>query len=84
MCFFLLTAQNYRQNGLLELRNWLHSNHLDHYFESFERSEIIDLKKIAELKLPNEDLYDELEIVMPGHRKRLERAGIYIICSCLV
>ncbi|XP_012940029.1 uncharacterized protein LOC101851277 [Aplysia californica] len=67
-------AQHYQPSPQLQLNEWLHSNYLDHYFESFVRSELTDLKAIAQLQLPNEELYDELEIVMPGHRKRLERA----------
>ncbi|GFS26995.1 ankyrin repeat and SAM domain-containing protein 1A [Elysia marginata] len=53
---------------------WLRGCSLDYYFISFVQSELTDLQKISQLQLPNEDLYDELEIVLPGHRKRLERA----------
>ncbi|WAR11705.1 hypothetical protein MAR_025885 [Mya arenaria] len=40
----------------------------------FMESDLTDIAALARLKLPDEDLYDELEITLPGHKRRLERA----------
>ena len=71
----LSTAQAYKYKPAWKLKDWLRENHLDYYLESFVRSELVNLKDILRLQLPDEELYDELEIVMAGHKKRLERAG---------
>ncbi|CAG5121287.1 unnamed protein product [Candidula unifasciata] len=70
----LANARMYRPSSEHAVYAWLCSNSLGYYFISFMQSELTDLRKIAQLSLPNEELYDELEIVLPGHRKRLERA----------
>lgn len=54
---------------------WLREYGLSHYFEGFIQSGIIHLGDVAQLNLPDEDLYDELEITLPGHQRRLEHAG---------
>lgn len=74
--FILYHALQYKANPQIQLSDWLHLHDLGHYLESFVRSELVDLRRISQLQLPNEELYDELEIVMPGHRKRLERAVV--------
>lgn len=73
--FFFFPARVYRPSTEHALYQWLSSNSLSYYFISFIQSELTDLRKIAQLSLPSEELYDELEIILPGHRKRLERAG---------
>ncbi|BFZ12690.1 hypothetical protein BsWGS_15729 [Bradybaena similaris] len=70
----LAHARSFRPSSEHAVNAWLCSNSLGYYFISFIQSELTDLRKIAQLSLPNEELYDELEIVLPGHRKRLERA----------
>ena len=57
------------------LYDWLRDKGLDHYFIGFVQSDLIDLSSISRLNLPDEELYDELEITLPGHKRRLERAG---------
>lgn len=67
------------------LFNWLRSKGLEHYFVSFVQSELIDLVDIGHLNLPDEQLYDELEMTLPGHKRRFERAGInslLYLCYC--
>ncbi|KAI8791236.1 ankyrin repeat and sam domain-containing protein 1a [Biomphalaria glabrata] len=70
----LRCATQYRQRPEQAVYDWLRSNYLERYHIDFQRSELTNLKKIASLSLPDENLYDELEIVLPGHRRRLERA----------
>lgn len=63
------------------LYEWLRSKGLEHYVISFMESGIVDLEEVARLRLPDEELYDELEITLPGHKRRLERAGEFSDCS---
>ncbi|GFO46683.1 ankyrin repeat and sam domain-containing protein 1a [Plakobranchus ocellatus] len=70
----LAKAQTFTPSPEQAVYQWLRAHSLDYYFISFVQSELVDLQEIAALQLPNEDLYDELEIVLPGHRKRFERA----------
>lgn len=60
---------------------WLRHQGLDHYFINFIQSEITDIEQISRLNLPDEEIYDELEITLPGHKRRLERAGNYLTDS---
>lgn len=70
----LEAAPHFKPSKEFILYDWLRSKGLDHYFISFVQSELIDLPEIARLNLPDEELYDELEITLPGHKRRLERA----------
>ncbi|XP_060556254.1 uncharacterized protein LOC132716926 [Ruditapes philippinarum] len=70
----LQAAPHYKPSREYILYDWLRGKGLDHYFVSFIQSELIDLVDIARLNLPDEQLYDELEITLPGHKRRLERA----------
>ena len=54
----------------------MRQNGLDHYFPSFIEGDYTSLDDIERLNLPDEDIYDELEITLPGHKRRLERAGM--------
>jgi len=69
----LYHAQQYRPSNQFSLALWLTSHHLEHYLEGFELSELTDAEAICRLKL-TDMIYDELEIELPGHRRRLERA----------
>ena len=73
-CFFLTSAQQYRSSNQFSLAQWLSSHHLEHYLEGFQLSELTDAEAICRLKLTDE-MFDELEMELPGHRRRLERAG---------
>ncbi|KAL4234508.1 hypothetical protein ACF0H5_006151 [Mactra antiquata] len=70
----LQAALNYQPSIEYILYDWLRSKGLEHYFVSFIQSELIDLVDIGHLNLPDEELYDELEITLPGHKRRFERA----------
>lgn len=71
----LQAALNFKPSKEFQLYKWLHSIGLDHYFINFIQSELVDLMDISRLNLPDESLYDELEITLPGHKRRLERAA---------
>jgi hypothetical protein len=73
--YFSLSASRHKPSEEYKLFEWLRSNGLDHYFISFVQSELTDFREIAMLNLPDESLYDELEITLAGHKRRLERAG---------
>lgn len=78
---YTFAAPHYKPSKEYILFDWLRSKGLDHYFVSFIQSELVDLVDIARLNLPNEQLYDELEITLPGHKRRFERAGAYMVLS---
>ncbi|KAL5021844.1 hypothetical protein ScPMuIL_000999 [Solemya velum] len=67
-------ASRHRPSSEFQLYEWLRVNGLDHYFINFVQSELIEFDEIARVNLPDEKLYDELEITLPGHKRRLERA----------
>ncbi|CAL1545198.1 unnamed protein product, partial [Lymnaea stagnalis] len=69
-------AKHYRPKRVKEVYEWLLVNNLEHYYINFEQNELTDLQKIAQLQLPDESTYFDLEITMPGHKKRLERAVV--------
>ncbi|XP_076470297.1 uncharacterized protein LOC143300475 [Babylonia areolata] len=70
----LKAAHSYKQRSEYDLLRWLREHGLSHYYEGFIQSGQVSLSDIAQLNLPDEDVYDELEITLPGHKRRLERA----------
>ncbi|WAR11691.1 hypothetical protein MAR_025871 [Mya arenaria] len=70
----LEAAHHFHPSRKYMLHEWLQAAGLSHYFISFMESDLTDIAALARLKLPDEDLYDELEITLPGHKRRLERA----------
>ena len=76
-CFgmFSLTVTQFNPSKEFLLYEWLREKGLDHYFINFVQSDLVDFNAISRLNLPDDDLYDELEITLPGHKRRLERAG---------
>ncbi|ESO95047.1 hypothetical protein LOTGIDRAFT_232164 [Lottia gigantea] len=67
-------ALNHGLTPEYKLYEWLKENGLDYYFVNFINGELVNLDDIAKLHLPDEKLYDELEILLPGHQKRLRTA----------
>ncbi|KAH3710950.1 hypothetical protein DPMN_070448 [Dreissena polymorpha] len=74
----LVITRHYEPNKQYRLHEWLHGSGLKHYFESFLQSDRLDLAAVARLQLPDEQLYDELEITLSGHKRRLERAEFMV------
>ncbi|PVD20645.1 hypothetical protein C0Q70_18803 [Pomacea canaliculata] len=70
----LKAAQAYKTSKTHQLFHWLRKNGLLHYYEGFVQSRLTDLNKVASLSLPEDKIYDELEITLPGHQRRFERA----------
>jgi hypothetical protein len=79
MCntILLFLVSDFRPSEQYRVFDWLRQNGLDHYFPSFIEGDYTSLDDIERLNLPDEDIYDELEITLPGHKRRLERAGMY-------
>ena len=77
LSFCPVAAPHFKPSKESFLYEWLRKKGLDHYFIGFVQSDLIELSDIARLNLPDADLYDELEITLPGHKRRLERAGKY-------
>jgi hypothetical protein len=75
-----VTASRHNPSEEYKLFEWLRRHGLDHYHIGFVQSELTDFSDIARLNLPDESLYDELEMTLPGHKRRLERAGNFVIC----
>ncbi|XP_041375863.1 uncharacterized protein LOC121388550 [Gigantopelta aegis] len=73
-CVLLASAPLHRVSEGFRVYQWLRDSGLDYYFVSFIRSELVDFNELRNLELPDDDLYDELEITLTGHKKRLERA----------
>lgn len=67
-------ASDFRPSEHYRVYEWLRQNGLDHYFPSFIEGDYTSLSDIERLNLPDEEIYDELEITLPGHKRRLERA----------
>lgn len=71
----LRAARCFQPSAEYKLREWLRTNGLDYYYPNFVNSESVnDLEEIKTLNLPDPDIYDELEITLPGHKRRFERA----------
>lgn len=66
----------YRPSEEQELYEWLRENMLEYYYINFLQSGRDNLNIIQQMVLPDDDIYDDLEIMLPGHRKRLERAVV--------
>ncbi|XP_048762165.2 uncharacterized protein LOC125670816 [Ostrea edulis] len=69
----LQAAAQYRSPGSFRVLAWLQRNGLEHYYVSFVQSEITSMNDVRNMNV-NEDMFDELEITLPGHKKRLKRA----------
>ena len=72
---FWFAASQYQISLEYTLQCWLEEHGLGHYFETFLLNDITDLHLASTLQL-SDTLYDELEMHMPAHRKRLRKAGI--------
>ncbi|XP_033755158.1 uncharacterized protein LOC117338076 [Pecten maximus] len=71
----LHAARRFKPSPEYRLLEWLKTNGLDYYFPNFVNSESAnDLDQIQMLNLPDPDILDELEITLPGHKRRFERA----------
>ncbi|XP_046559336.1 uncharacterized protein LOC124268412 [Haliotis rubra] len=70
----LSAAKKHKISVESKLLEWLRGYELEHYFVGFIGSELVDLDDIARLSLPDVNVYDELEMTMLGHQRRLERA----------
>ena len=73
---FSSSAHSHKESPEYKLLCWLREHGLAHYFEGFIHSGLILLSDVAQLELPDETIFDELEITLPGHQRRLERAGM--------
>jgi len=54
---------------------WLLEHGLAYYEENFTANDLTDLRQLAAVEL-DDNTFTDLEIVIPGHRKRLRRAGM--------
>ncbi|XP_071785540.1 uncharacterized protein [Asterias amurensis] len=69
----LQAATNYQPSEEFEVFQWLRDNGIDHYFGNFIRSNYTTLRQVSIMELTSEVLH-ELEVLLPGHRKRLKNA----------
>ncbi|CAI9737824.1 repeat and SAM domain-containing 1A [Octopus vulgaris] len=67
-------ANQYHLDKSFLLYEWLRQHNLEYYHENFMQSGRDSLDILEEMELPDEEIYDDLEITLPGHKKRLERA----------
>lgn len=75
MSYSSVSAAQYRTSDKYRLLDWLQGNGLEYYYVSFIQSEVTSLNDVRNLTV-DENLFDELEITLPGHKKRLRKAGI--------
>lgn len=69
----LQAAAQYRSSEKYRLLDWLQGKGLEYYYVSFIQSEVTSLNDVRNLTV-DENLFDELEITLPGHKKRLRKA----------
>lgn len=69
----LQAAAQYRSTEKYRLLDWLQGKGLEYYYVSFIQSEVTSLNDVRNLTV-DENLFDELEITLPGHKKRLRKA----------
>ncbi|XP_072024214.1 uncharacterized protein [Amphiura filiformis] len=69
----LHAAQNYKPSTQYEVFKWLRDHGIEYYFTNFIRSNYNSLRELTRLEL-TADVLHELEIQLPGHRKRLQQA----------
>ncbi|XP_033625717.1 uncharacterized protein LOC117288950 [Asterias rubens] len=74
----LQAATNYQPSEEFEVFQWLRDNGIDHYFGNFIRSNYTTLRQVSIMELTSEVLH-ELEVLLPGHRKRLKNAYLTVI-----
>ena len=74
--YFFFTAQRHIISGECKLLTWLEQWGLGHYFENFRVNELCDLRQVANIDLNDLDLFNDLEMDVPAHRKRLHKAGM--------
>ena len=68
--YFLL----YPQASELDIALWLNHMELDPYINEFKREGIHTVKDLRAYEI-SDDLLDALEVMIPGHRKRIKTAG---------
>lgn len=68
---------------MLDIEEWL--KHLglesENYIEGFRAEQINTIRDLKQREI-NEDLLDSLEIMIPGHRKRVKWAGNFSQFYC--
>ena len=58
----------------LDIALWLHHMELEAYTSEFKREGIHTVKDLTAHEI-SDDLLDALEVMIPGHRKRIKTAG---------
>ena len=74
ICILSLPARRFRPSSEFRLLCWLEQHGLGYYYENFRLSDLNDLQQLERLDL-TEQMFDELEMDVPAHRKRLHKAG---------
>ena len=64
----------YPQASELDIALWLNHMELDSYINEFKREGIHTVKDLRAHEI-SDDLLDALEVMIPGHRKRIKTAG---------
>ena len=75
---YFLSATNYQPSEEFEVFQWLRDNGIDHYFGNFIRSNYTNLRQVSNMELTS-DVLHELEMLLPGHRKRFKNARKYTL-----
>ena len=74
----LPAAKTHKLSEECEMFLWLRENGLDYYFSNFVSGNFHTLRDIASIDLTAE-VFRELEVQLPAHRKRLRLASKYIL-----
>ncbi|KAK3086301.1 hypothetical protein FSP39_016535 [Pinctada imbricata] len=69
----LQTAAQHKPSEQHNVLLWLRKHGLEYYYVNFIRSELTSLNDITHMDLDEETFFD-LEITLPGHKRRLQRA----------
>lgn len=69
----LVSARKFRVSSSFVLQCWLEENGLAHYHDNLIRWEVTELSQLEHLEV-DESVFSELEMDVPGHRKRFIKA----------
>ncbi len=69
-----IVAWQHKLSSEYVVQCWLEEHGLGHYFETFLLNDIRDMMSVSQLQL-TESCYDDMEMHIPAHRKRLRKAG---------
>ena len=75
--FAFSPARHFQPSPSFRLQCWLEEHGLGHYYDNLRRCDVTELCQLERLQL-EASVFTELEMDVPGHRKRFTKAGRFI------